>query len=102
MYCALPSPRYLDTFVGSRSEVSRADVRSQSPVPMLPNKSEDEPMVTKKKSKIPCLSLASILPALEGTLHGTFRLTFIYLASSPSVAFTGLVALTFLSWSGVM
>ncbi|KAF9824240.1 hypothetical protein SFRURICE_019920 [Spodoptera frugiperda] len=65
MYCALPSPRYLDTFVGSRSEVSRADVRSQSPVPMLPNKSEDEPMVTKKKSKIPCLSLASILPALE-------------------------------------
>ncbi|KAH9632758.1 hypothetical protein HF086_012093 [Spodoptera exigua] len=68
MYRALPSPRYLDTFVGSRSEVSRADVRSQSPVPMLPNKSEDEPMVTKKKSKIPCLSLASFLPALEGTI----------------------------------
>ncbi|XP_026326374.1 tyrosine-protein kinase Btk29A isoform X2 [Hyposmocoma kahamanoa] len=32
---------------------------------MLPNKSEDEPMVTKKKSKIPCLSLSSFLPALE-------------------------------------
>lgn len=69
MYYALPSPRYLDTFVASRSEVSRADVRSQSPVLMLPNKSEDEPMVTKKKSKIPCLSLSSFLPALEGTVQ---------------------------------
>lgn len=27
---------------------------------------DDEAMVTKKKSKIPCLSLASFLPALEG------------------------------------
>ncbi|XP_037870697.1 tyrosine-protein kinase Btk isoform X5 [Bombyx mori] len=33
---------------------------------MLPNKSEDEPVVViKKKSKIPCLSLSSFLPALE-------------------------------------
>ncbi|KAJ2950595.1 hypothetical protein O0L34_g8846 [Tuta absoluta] len=32
---------------------------------MLPSKSDDEPMVTKKKSKIPCLSLSSFLPALE-------------------------------------
>ncbi|XP_063823336.1 tyrosine-protein kinase Btk isoform X3 [Ostrinia nubilalis] len=32
---------------------------------MLQTKSEDEPMVTKKKSKIPCLSLSSFLPALE-------------------------------------
>lgn len=36
---------------------------------MLQTKSEDEPMVTKKKSKIPCLSLSSFLPALEGTVH---------------------------------
>ncbi|CAB3228436.1 unnamed protein product [Arctia plantaginis] len=68
MYDALRSLRYLDTFVGSRSVVSRADVRSQSPVLMLPNKSEDEPMVTKKKSKIPCLSLSSFLPAVEAAL----------------------------------
>ncbi|KAM3968138.1 tyrosine-protein kinase Btk29A isoform 2-T2 [Aphomia sociella] len=32
---------------------------------MLQSKSEDVPMVTKKKSKIPCLSLSSFLPALE-------------------------------------
>ncbi|XP_037297481.1 tyrosine-protein kinase Btk29A isoform X2 [Manduca sexta] len=32
---------------------------------MLPNKPDDEPIVTKKKSKIPCLSLSSFLPALE-------------------------------------
>ncbi|VVC98803.1 unnamed protein product [Leptidea sinapis] len=32
---------------------------------MLQTKSGEEPMVTKKKSKIPCLSLSSFLPAIE-------------------------------------
>lgn len=64
--CALPWIRYIDTLVGSRSELSRGRP-ARAPVPMLQNKTEPEAMVTKKKSKIPCLSLSSFLPALEGT-----------------------------------
>ncbi|KAI8440311.1 hypothetical protein MSG28_001660 [Choristoneura fumiferana] len=61
---ALPRIRYIDTLVGSRSELSRGRP-ARAPVPMLQNKTEPEAMVTKKKSKIPCLSLSSFLPALE-------------------------------------
>ncbi|CAG4940988.1 unnamed protein product [Colias eurytheme] len=43
----------------------RARTSGRLAAPMLQIKSENEPMVTKKKSKIPCLSLSSFLPALE-------------------------------------
>lgn len=63
---------------------------------MLQDNTEQE-MVTKKKSKIPCLSLSSFLPSLEGWLCFDLYTT----ASQAPVAFTVYsFALTFLSTSG--
>lgn len=89
--CLFSQERYIDTLLGSRSQVSRTDVRRYT-VSMLQNKSDNEPMVTKKKSKIPCLSLSSFLPALEGTVPLCWPL---FVASALPLAFTRLVA-TFL------
>jgi hypothetical protein len=66
VHTALLRKRYIDTLRQSQPGVARG--RPPYNVPMLQSKSEDEPMVTKKKSKIPCLSLSSFLPALEGTV----------------------------------
>lgn len=88
--------RYLRAPVGARCRARTSGLT----VPMLPNKPDDEPMVTKKKSKIPCLSLSSFLPALEGTVHSDDLYS--WPRRHPPVTFTRLVALTFLSKSGVM
>lgn len=98
LLCIAP---YLAAFGHVCRQSSRVVARGRpvNHAPMLPNKSEDEPMVTKKKSKIPCLSLSSFLPVLEGTVHFVWPL---FSWPRRCVAFTGLFALTFLSWSGVM
>ncbi|CAG9563056.1 unnamed protein product [Danaus chrysippus] len=58
LYSALFAPPYIDT-----AQFVPGVARVRPPLQMLA--SENEEMVTKKKSKIPCLSLSAFLPALE-------------------------------------